>query len=175
MRARHSHVRRTQSADEDEQGGPSVMHLLQLLPLLLILLMSFLSLPSRVDPKFRSVRVSDQGVRTSPHLALHFPPPASLDRTADFRFERQTQVRGVAYFLDEAGARKARSLSWVREVEQEVETAQAQRLRQQCLNERETQRRMQYRARARGDRRLMDQANRMALQACDEYQKFVAG
>ena len=146
-----------QQGDRQQQvprGGMAT--LTQLLPLLLIFIMSFFSFPSNPEVPF------------------------SLNPTQHFNVQRTTQmanvVKGIPYYV-ERGFEQRYTTDWrdLKRVEQMVEQAHVSKLAENCETIKMRQKRMIYRARnSRSEDResAMRKALEMKMPPCDELRRL---
>jgi len=144
---------------QHRRAGPppnQLQQLLQVLPLLLLFLLSFWSYPAQYQD-----------------------PPFSLERRGKYQVERATQARGVPrdipYFVaDGFQAKHARDPYSLARLEHLVKDEYESSLRYSCYSQKEQQRRLFYQARILRTRQqredAMERARAYKLTACDQLQ-----
>ncbi|CAL4068326.1 unnamed protein product [Meganyctiphanes norvegica] len=137
---RHSH----QQGAHSEQSNLSVF--LQLMPLLLILLLSLASSLLSSDPTY------------------------SLSPTSKYSVQRQTSNLGVSYYVKTDFASEYQGS--IRRLEQHVEEDYVSTLRNACFKEKNYKENMIWRARSFGDAQMFKRAQELRTPSCDSLQSL---
>eukprot|EP01135_Chromosphaera_perkinsii_P004750 Nk52_evm22s295 gene=Nk52_evmTU22s295 len=123
--------------------GAGEFSFIQILPLILLVLFSFLSMPSMHDPPF------------------------SLTRTDVHVHQRATEAHDIPYFVKKTFAREYKNSRAISELEESVRKAYVKKMQQQCYYEQQTRQRMVDTARYYNNREKLERAYAMAMPACD--------
>lgn len=144
------HARQQQGQAQHRQAEGGFGNLVQLMPLLLLFLFSFLGNTSRAEVPFR------------------------LRSEGNFQFRRETQQTQVSYYVDAQFERTYKTRQMVLKVEKEVDKYYINNMMNKCRQEKIEQRQLVQEARwYRGQEkaRLIQRAERMKLSACVELQQ----
>jgi DnaJ homolog subfamily B member 12 len=146
--------------DQQQQGG---LHLIQMLPLLLLILSSFMSMPTQTREEFFSLQQTSSFTK--------------MRTTGGEVTKGQTGiVKDLKYYVgknfkNQLGEKKERRKKLI-EVEERVTSQYLNRLGRKCQREHQVQNMELQRARMSGNREYYKKASERTLQNCEDYNIF---
>uniref|UniRef100_A0A5S6R353 J domain-containing protein n=1 Tax=Trichuris muris TaxID=70415 RepID=A0A5S6R353_TRIMR len=136
------YVYRHERADHRGDANNSVNAIIQLLPLLVVVVLTVLG----------QLLVSD--------------PPFSLTKTGRYTIPRKTSNLEVHYYVQSDFRQQYKTSSSVQRVEQQVEQEYLENLRINCMREQNQKENLLWRARTQGDQALLRKAEALPMPSC---------
>ncbi|KFD46446.1 hypothetical protein M514_12675 [Trichuris suis] len=145
---RGAHIYRHERADHRGDGNNSVGALIQLLPLLVVVVLTVLG----------QLLVSD--------------PPFSLTKTGRYNILRKTSNLEVHYYVQPDFRQQYKTIGSVQRVEKQVEQEYVDNLKITCMREQSQKENFLWRARTQGDQALLRKAEALPLPSCKRLQEI---